>query len=181
MKKTVPIALILLLLFNVLGYQALFFGLRLKSDIQFADRVLNERYEAQQTVTLRIPVALPYSYDQENYQQAEGRFQYAGKYYQLVAQRMYQDTLYVVCLYDEGTTKIEKDYSDYVKTFADQSDSHHQKARTITPSFIKEYLASSCTLKPVDPGWSTSIVYNSEGEFLVPSYSVSIIHPPERA
>lgn len=181
MKKTVPIALILLLLFNVLGYQALFFGLRLKSDIQFADRILNERYEARQTVTLSIPVALPYSYDQESYQLAEGRFQYEGKYYQLVAQRMYNDTLHVVCLYDEGTTQIEKDYSDFVKTFADQSASHHQKARTTTPSFIKEYLASSCTLKHADPGWSSSILYNIEGDFLVPSYCASIIHPPERA
>lgn len=160
-----------------MGYHALFFGLRIQNDTIAREDILNERYEAHQTVTLRIPLNLPYAYDQHNFQLTEGKFEFHGKIYQLVDQRVTQDTLYLTCLHDERNTTLEKDYSDFVKSFADQHSS--QKATTLI-SFIKEYVGSNCDIKPVDLGWSNFIGYRTNENLLLSSYQVSIIHPPER-
>jgi hypothetical protein len=178
-KKTVPITLIALLLFNVLGYHALFYGLRYQHERQLAHQIDNKGYEGQ-TITLRIPLNLPYAYDHSSFQRTSGKFEYNGNAYQLLEQKLSQDTLYLICLHDEGSTHIKKSFSDFVKSFADQPGNSNQKTQTVL-KLMKEYVGSTCSLNHLSTGWISFFMFNKKGEFLISSYSASIVHPPERA
>lgn len=180
MRKLISIVLIGLLLFNVLGYYGLFLGLRYQNTQQFTYRLDADDYNEAEAVTIKIPVSIPYSVESNDYERVDGEFEYQGEFYRLVKQRHAHDTLYVVCIKDHQTKRINQALTDYVKTFNDSPGGAGHAASTL-PSFIKDYLSNSFSIKRESVGWSQTIAEQGEPKVLVSSYSPSIVHPPERA
>lgn len=180
MKKAVSIVLIALLLFNVLGYYGLFVGLRYQNDQELLQRLDNDHYSEAETITIRIPLAIPYASDKKDFERVDGDFKYNGQFYRLVKQRLHSDTLYLVCLKDQGSTRIHKALADYVKTFTDKPGDAQHGAKVL-PTFIKEYLRSTCTIRHSSTGWTLPVPATVTATLFVSSFCPSIIHPPERA
>ncbi|HEX6890362.1 MAG TPA: hypothetical protein VF141_06710, partial [Chryseolinea sp.] len=125
MKKIIAIFLVLLLLFNALGFYGLFIGLRYKNEIDLVQRLDNDQYLEEQTVTLKVPMTLPYHLDSE-YERVDGEIEHDGEFYRLVKQKLQKDTLYIVCIKDQGSKRIKQALADYVKTFTDKpADAKH--------------------------------------------------------
>lgn len=180
MKKIVSIAFIFLLLFNVLGYYGLFFGLHYQNRQELIQRFDTENYNELETVTIKVPLAVPYANESQEYQRVDGEFEHNGEFYHMVKQRLSQDTLYIVCVKDQQSKRINQALTDYVKTFTDKpvdGKSH----TTPLPSFIKEYLVGTYTIKSSSEGWSSNVRHESAPVVFIPSFCASIIHPPERA
>jgi hypothetical protein len=99
MKRPIAIILLLLFLFNTVGYYGLYPLLRMHSAHVLNQRVDAGAYNANETITLRLPLSLPYMLaGQGDDHRLQGSLRYQGQLYTLVSQRIEADTLYVVCL-----------------------------------------------------------------------------------
>ncbi|HEY3403980.1 MAG TPA: hypothetical protein VGK59_11370 [Ohtaekwangia sp.] len=180
MRQLISISLIALLLFNVMGYYGLFLGLNYQNKQSIIQRLDVADYQESQTVTIKIPMAIPYASGSENYERVDGEFEHEGEFYHMVKQRHFEDTLYIVCIKDDQSKRIDQAMTDYVKTFTDKPvDGKNTEKMTIT--FIKEYMTSSCVIRHVSSGWSLEVSNPSAVATFENSYTPSFVHPPERA
>ncbi len=69
-----------------------------------------------------------------------------GEFYRLVKQKYQNDTLFMVCIKDHASKRIEQAVTDYVKTFTDKPiDTKH--SGKVNTNFIKDFLPSRITHK----------------------------------
>ncbi|WP_333818995.1 hypothetical protein [Ohtaekwangia sp.] len=180
MKRFLSIAFIVLLFLNTIGYYGVFVGLYHRNDVAMNNVFDSDNYSGLQLITIKIPVSIPYLFDQTDFERAQGEFQHEGEFYRLVKQRYAKDTLTVLCVKDDTHKKIDRALKDYVRTFGDN---HNDSKSTlkITVNFLKDYLPQALSIYTVSPGWVYSLQHNSFFRTLIPAFTASIIHPPERA
>lgn len=163
-----------------MGYYGVFLGLHLKNDIAMSKALDSDRYDQSNTITLKVAVSIPYMPDQDDFDRVNGQYEYNGELYRMVKQRYAKDTLTVICVKDTEHKKIDLALSDYVKTFTDKATDTKPASKT-TISFIKDYLPISFEISSVTEGWTLRVLYNSNYQNLIPTFTASIVHPPERA
>lgn len=135
-----------------MGYYFIIVGIGLENDVR-ARRALDEDvYDVSKAVTLRIPIALPYQYDNADFMRVEGKFLHNGKSYRLIKQKYASDTLTVVCIEDEQDRQIQQALADVAGSYTDSA------ADNGTPSksqslFIKEYIGGGRALISSNMGW----------------------------
>ena len=156
MRKAISICLVVLLLLNVMGYYGLFLGLKYKNSVQVTTRIEARDYLDSETVTIKIPLSVPY-YGDTDFERVDGEIEHEGQFYRLVKQRLQKDTLEVVCIRDTSAEHIHEVLTDYVNTFTDQA-TDRSGAKSIQ-SFIKDYFASTFSLREAANGWSVSLSY----------------------
>jgi hypothetical protein len=179
-KKLSSILLTILLLLNVVGYYVVFVGMQYKNDVRMTARLDRDQYDENQTVTIRIPLSVPYMTDNDDFIRVDGDFQHEGEFYRLVKQKYANDTLTVICVKDTENKRISEALTNYVKTFTDKA-SDQQNQGKVSVTFIKDYISQNFELKTESYGWFSDIVVYDFSRNLVPSYFASIVHPPERA
>ena len=180
MKRIVSIVLVLIVLLNTMGYFGVFLGLHFRNDLAMSKALASDLYDLSNTVTVRIAVSIPYMPDQSDFERVDGQFEHNGELYWRVKQRYAKDTLTVVCVRDAEHKKIDLALGEYVKTFSDKASDTSPSSKTII-SFIKDYISISFNISSVSEGWALRFRYNSHYPNLIPTFSASIIHPPERA
>jgi hypothetical protein len=172
--------LVSILLLNVMGYYWVFLGMQYHHDRSMT-RVLDaNRYDDSQTVTIKVPVSIPYMNDKADFERVDGKFEHQGQHYRLVKQRYAKDTLTVICVRDYENEKISKALSGYVSTFSDDCPEQRKHAKTMM-SFIKDYLPHTFGLSMLTSGWETDVARNGLEIDLIATFTTSVIHPPEQA
>jgi len=169
----------LLLLLNVMGYYGVFLGLQYKNDQRMIQKLDADNYSDSETITLKIPISVPYAVDSKDFQRVDGKFEHQGEFYRLVKQRLSQDTLYIVCVKDTEDKRIDNAITDFVKTFTDKPVDNHPSSKVVV-NFIKDYVSQPFAVQHFASGWEIDVVKTSSFKFLHSSFSSSIIHPPER-
>jgi hypothetical protein len=139
-KRILSIALVVVFLFNVIGYYGIYVAMLSQARTALNEKIDREQYKEDQTITVKIPLALPYPVQQDEFQRVQGDFEHQGEFYKLVKQKYSNDTLYVVCIKNAEEKKAFTVFSDLVKLSTDQnsSTSHNQNSKTIV-SIIKDY------------------------------------------
>lgn len=131
--------LLVVFLFNVGGYYIVFWGLRIQKDHELTGRLDANLYDPEETIELRIPVALPYPLQSQDFQRVDGRFEHQGEFYKLVKHRLKDDTLYVVCIRDVQTRELVNTMKDYVKLTHDlPKTSSGKKALTFLSKLVND-------------------------------------------
>lgn len=162
-----------------MGYYGIFLGLQYQNDVEMLKTLNSGGYDASQTVSIKIPIALPYMYDQPAFERVDGIFEHQGEFYRMVSQNYTKDTLTIICVRDSENKRIHQALSSYVKTFADKPyDQHHHS--TLTFSFIKDYISHSFSIITISGGWQSDVIQNNSCEKLESSFMNSIFHPPWR-
>ncbi|MBA4145261.1 MAG: hypothetical protein C0523_05820 [Cytophaga sp.] len=179
MKRIFSIVMLILFLLNVLGYYGVFVGLRFKNVQELVHRIDNDSYDVSETITFKVPLAVPYYTDSQDFERVDGEFEHNGEVYRMVKQRLLQDTLSIVCVKDNESKKINSALADYVKTFTDKPESSKQGAKTL--QLIKDYISFSIAVDTHSTGWEIAAGYSIAPQNLIPSFASSIIHPPQRA
>ncbi len=180
MRKGVTLVMLFVFLLNVLGYYGIFVGLRLRNVQELVQKLDNNSYSASETITFKIPISVPYATEARDFVRVDGEFEHDGEVYRLVEQRLDQDTLYIVCVKDQESKKINQALADYVKTFTDKPSSEKQSSKTIV-SLIKDYISINIDVSNTSSGWESITNYSLSPQNLIPTFSASVIHPPERA
>ena len=167
-------------LLNVLGYYGIFVGLRLRNVQELIQKLDDNAYNASEAITFKMPITVPYNTDSRDFERVDGEFEHNGEVYRLVKQKLSQDTLYIVCVKDQESKKINQVLADYVKTFTDKPSSAKQGAKT-APSLIKDFIPFTVDVSNTSSGWESITDYSLSPENLIPTFSPSVVHPPERA
>ena len=170
----------MIILLNTLGYYGVFLGLQYQNDLAMSSALDSDMYDKSNTVTLKIAVSLAYMPDQADFQKVKGQFEHDGELFRLVKQRYAKDTLTIVCVRDTEYKEINLALSDYVKTFSDNAADTHPGSK-VAANFIKDYLPIAFAINSVTEGWVLQFTHNTHNRNLIPTFSASIVHPPERA
>jgi hypothetical protein len=179
LKRIISIFLVFLLLFNTLGFYGLLQGLRYKTALELVQRLDNDRYSMEETIVLKIPMAVPYQIDSEGYERVDGEFEHQGEFYRLVKQKYENDTLFIVCIQDHASKRIEQALTDYVKTFTDKPIDAKHSGKVVT-NLVKDYLTSCVTINTISTGWNSELVFAIKKYDLL-NHDQSIASPPPRS
>lgn len=107
MAKFTAILLLLLLLFNLVGYRIMFYTLQQKADKQLVSRLDNNSYNDNDLLTITVPLSMPYLTDSKDFERKDGEITLNGKIYHYVKQKIFQGNLILMCVPDEQKMHLE--------------------------------------------------------------------------
>lgn len=178
MKRILSILFLGVFLLNVFGLYGIFMGLRVQMTDRVRESLDESNYAMSDEVTFKVPISIPYASDMTEYSRVDGEFQHEGNVYRLVKQKLLKDTLYVVCMKDFHTQKIDKALEDYVKTFSDKPSSEKSSSKTVI-TFSKDFISQSVSLEPRQAGWERSFPLKANHSNKTISISSEIVQPPK--
>ncbi|QLH32828.1 MAG: hypothetical protein HWD62_10745 [Cyclobacteriaceae bacterium] len=73
MKRPFSICFLLLFLFNLVGYYGVYLGLKVSVKQEMRARLDAEAYSEDETLTIKLPFALPYQNDWASYERIDGK------------------------------------------------------------------------------------------------------------
>jgi hypothetical protein len=179
-KKLLSLLLVVLLLFNVLGYYGLFLGLQYQNSQQMIAKFDAEEYSNSETITIKVPITIPYASDSRDYERVNGQFEHEGEFYRLVKQRLLHDTLFIVCVKDMQSKNIHQALTSYVKTFTDKPVDNHSNTKAFS-LLSKDYISHTVSIGHSSSGWSFDVVKKTSLLTFIPTFYPSIDPPPDRA
>jgi hypothetical protein len=163
-----------------MGYYGVFMGLEYRNDQVMFSQFETGDYADYQTVTIKIPMAIPYATDDAHFKRVDGKFEHEGEVYRLIKQKYAKDTVTVVCYKDFENGRINDALSDYVKTFAGNPAGEKSSSK-VSFSFIKDFLPETFTIENISSGWQSDVVLHSSSIQFVSSFYPSVVRPPERS
>lgn len=181
MKKLAAVALVFILLLNMVGYYLILVGLQYKHTATIRRALDDGAYNPAAGITFRLPIALPYANNQSEFDRVDGVFEFKGEHYRLVKQKYANDTLTIVCIFDNERKQIDQQFTSYVTSFANHGSDDANAKKTI--NLIKDYLhlpiydiGSLCF------GWQKELTFDHcfHNNVLV-SFARSVIQPPENS
>jgi hypothetical protein len=126
-KKLVSIALLVVFLFNVIGYKVFFYYLERAADARIQSRIETLSEADRALITVKIPIKLPYQTDWQNFERTDGEVTVKGTVYRYVKQKVYRDTLILLCINDLDKTRLVKGSSEYFEKVNDLSAENNKK------------------------------------------------------
>ncbi len=176
MRKALAIFFLSIVLLNIAGYYLVIEGWKWHNTIAWS---ADENVSNAQELIVEIPLSIPYATQVKDWESADGQFEYKGETYRIVRQKVALDAVFIACVKDHESTRINEQLEDFAKTFTDKP-AHGKESVKSFPGFIKEYVSQVVSVKTSVTGWSQSISFIPPPQSLVPSFFSSIVHPPER-
>lgn len=113
LKRSVAVFFLVIFLFNVGGYHFVFWALKSNAKADLLHRLDADAYSSEDVVILTLPVSLPYPIHDPDYQRADGEVEFGGEFYQMVKQKVENDTLFMVCIRDVEQKRIQRTINEY--------------------------------------------------------------------
>jgi hypothetical protein len=115
-----------------------FWGLRFQADQELTARLDANQYKVDETIEFKIPVTLPYAIYEQDFQRVNGNFVHEGEIYELVKQKLENDTLYVVCIRDHEVEHLESALAKY-EQLTNEAPASGEKAMNFLGKLLKDY------------------------------------------
>ena len=184
MKKLAAIALLILLLFNFVGYRLLFYALQQQADKQLEVQLDNESYNDEDLITIKVPLSLPYLTNWKDFERTDGEITLDGKIYHYVKQKVYEGQLILMCLPDEQKMHLENAKDDFFKLanelISNSSSSKKSGNNTVVMKLvISDYDKLQTASNFLLPGNSTTFVFDNPSTSLPAGGDFTPEQPPE--
>ncbi len=151
LKKIVSTFLLLVFLFNAIGYYFLYLGLLYQSHIELTNKLDAEEYSGSETLIIKMPYTLPYQINFDGYERADGAFESEGEFYKIVKHKLVNDTLFVVLIKDKQEANLHKSLVNFVR---DSSDVPLSKSiMKLIEHFSKDFISKLNYLQCDSIGW----------------------------
>ncbi|MDB5032719.1 MAG: hypothetical protein JWP71_3440 [Mucilaginibacter sp.] len=92
-----------------------------------------------ETITIKIPINLPYQVNWRNYERVDGEMTYKGVTYKYFKRKIYNDSLELVCVNFKEKTIISNKSDDYFKKVNDLASNGSTKKQTQKQQKQDEY------------------------------------------
>jgi len=159
------------------GYYGVYVGLRIHTHRQLIQKLDQETYDASETITVTIPISLPYQMDWEDFHRVDGEFEKDGEFYNLVKQKMERDTLTIVYIKDHKEKTLFESLTDFVDANTDSPLS--KKAGKLIENFAKDYISIANELQTISQGWEQEKIY-TQSQYPVTFAHILVHSPPPR-
>jgi hypothetical protein len=176
-KPIYSLFFLLLILLNTFGYYEVLVTIEKQNHHQAVAKIDENQNEISGNLLLKIPVSLPYSHNDSEYKRVYGEIIVEGQVYHYVKQKLYNDTLYVVCLKDVKSTAVRNAIADYSSKFSDQAKSERTHKGQIT-TLAKVYTLFEKTSLLNSAGWVIRFAHIPFKNLYSFSSIASIFHPP---
>ncbi len=178
MKRLFCAFFVLLVIFNSVEYYGLIFLAQTQMTEQVLHKIEANSSELGGNLILAIPIELPYSSDSEGYTTIEGQFVYNGEVYRMVKQKFYHSMLYVVCIKDDQSTKLNSAIADYSKLFSGKRAGSANSSFKMINSLSKDYVSKVAWPKPAYKPL-TKVLYSGFSNLYRFDFISSIFRPPQ--
>jgi hypothetical protein len=179
LKRAITFSVLILFLLNAVGLYGVLIGLQFRFASEANKEIDEDRYSSSEAITLQVPLSIPYGPDELDYHRVTGEFEHEGDVYRLVKQKLHRDTLYIVCIKDSRSKKINQALADYVKTFTDRPINAKQQNAKVIYSIIKDFLNTGIEIENDAVGWRECLPYHNLAHHYFSSYSARIKYPPK--
>jgi len=98
--------MLLVILFNLGGFEIFFQYMINRSDTKIIDRINHNRYRNSELMEVKIPVNLPTLQDWPEYEELSGQVQFKNNKYNYAEIRMTRDTLFLLVIPNHDRTKL---------------------------------------------------------------------------
>ena len=130
MKKLIAILLLAIYLFNLCGYSVVFSYFIHQSEKKLTQQLDENKYNETELVEIAIPLDLPYIQNSSGFERVDGAIENKGIHYNYVKRRVFNDTLYLLCLPNQQKTQLAKAKSTYASEANDFAGSKKEKEST---------------------------------------------------
>jgi hypothetical protein len=135
-----------------------------------------DTFSSEEVVVLTVPVSLPYPVHDEGYQRASGEVEYHGEYYQLVKQKIENDTLFMVCVKDQHQKRLDRTMNEYTN-LANNLPASAKHTMDLMGKLFKEFTTTSFITPSMDLVLKYDILFSAD-EFLIIQQVFPIDSPP---
>ncbi len=164
LKKLSAILLLIIFLFNTVGYRLLISFVQNRTDEAMEARLDQGNYNDDELLAIRIPVNMPYQTNQSGYERVNGEINFQGKLYKYVKRIVQNDTMTLMCIPHEEKAKLQESANNYfggVNDLAGNTSNNSKKADAVK-QLLNEFEDNQFT----QPGISYQLVtshylYNS--------------------
>lgn len=178
LRRLTAVFLLTLILFNVIGYYGVYMGLRAKANSDLREQLDANNFNAGETITIKVPLALPYQSDWTGFQRVDGEFEKDGVFYNLAKQKIERDTLIIIAVKDHKEATLFESLTNFVHSTTETPLS--KKAGKMIQNLAKDFLPDASTLAVESFGWFFEISYSIPSLSLV-KMTNEIHTPPPRA
>ncbi len=179
MKRSCAILLLIIFLFNLVGYNLLFNYFINRSDAQFEAMLDEERYREEELTELKVALHLPYPSYQAEFERTSGEIQINNVHYSYVKKRIANDTMYLLCKPNAAKTSLVKDKSRYVNSANDlPGTKKHNESGPKKAGFGFEYHNYSSYTLPECPDLVQGLLFPLLHQSLSAGFPSHLQHPP---
>jgi hypothetical protein len=169
---------LIIFLFNVGGYYLVFWGLRSQAKSELLHRLDADEYASEDIEILTIPISLPYPIHQNGYERAYGEFEHNGSYFNLVKQKIENDTLFIVCIKNHQEKKLVNELTQYANLMNNVPASTKHTIELFGKLF-KDYTSIGSLCISCNEGWERNI-YFSEITLVLQTKKYPVLSPPPK-
>ncbi|MBI1766908.1 MAG: hypothetical protein HYR67_00875 [Bacteroidetes bacterium] len=156
----------------------MFWLLRYQASRELQQRLDAFDYAESQTVTIKIPLTLPYQLNSDGFERVSGEFEYHGEFYKLVKQKLENDTLKIVCIKDHKEKQLVSTMIDFTKLSNDLPAT--STMLKLFGNFIKEYNSVYRSEIRCTDGWNADIFFG-DPSFTIFSTIIPVHSPPPKS
>ena len=117
MKRYFSIVFLGIFLTYHLGYYGVYLVMWYKIEHHWQQKVSGANLNTDELRKISTPLSLPYSADQQEYQEASGSININGKFYRFVKYRYAQDSLHLLYVKDNKMENLHNTLRDWAVTF----------------------------------------------------------------
>jgi hypothetical protein len=152
LRKATSILLLVLLLYNMLGYQVLFFIRTQALQKEINSTIDKGQIDESKLLVFKVPVPIYHQVD-KGFERVEGSLQWEGRFYEKVKSKLENDTIHIYCLPNEQKQELVNKLNDHIQTHVvDLKTPKHSKPEKPLPTLLKEYLPLSYDHLPLLEG-----------------------------
>lgn len=155
MKRTLASALLIIFLFNMGGYYMVFSILKLKAGQELSHNLDLQTQSNEETVVVTVPLHLPYPINSTGFERVKGTIKSGGRYFQMVKQKIENDTLTLVLVPDKKSNHFEQ-----VIDSLDQQQGKEQSQEgtlNITIKLLQDFITSGIAMSTGVKPWAIEI------------------------
>ena len=174
-----------ILCFNWCGYRLFTAYLEGKADRQLEARLDLNKYDESQLISVKVPIThLSYFNTSSQFERVDGKINIKGVEYKYVKRRIFNDSVEMLCIPNQGVMQVQTAKNEYFKLVNDLQHNGQDK---------HPGSHSGSTKSPVSEYYAVNDVYSIGGQLSVPvlpatiyqaaslhsSYAFSLEQPPD--
>lgn len=129
MRKTIAIFFLIIHVYNLVGYKALFAWLEQKASTSLVSKLDKGQYLDEELVEIKVPYVQLYQPGPTAYERHDGEIEINGQHYNYVKRKITNDTIYLLCV----PNKINNNLASAKNAFYNDAPDHtNGKSKTGT-------------------------------------------------
>ena len=138
MRKTAAILLLMLFVFNTIGYKLWFSIAMQQADNKLEAALDKNNFSQQDLFTLKVAINMPYQNSWSAFERVDGEITVNGETYKYVQRKVVNDTMYLQCIRHTEKINLQEKSNDYFGKVNDVADNNGAKKMPgKTANFLK--------------------------------------------